>query len=310
MAGYSDAAFRSICTDWGAFLCFTEMVSAEALDRGSVRTLSLLQRAENERFLGVQIFASDPLSAVRALPSILPRQPDLIDLNCGCSVPKILKSGCGAALLREPARVAALVKAMREHSDVPVSVKIRSGWDSGSINFLEVAGRAEEAGASLVCLHPRTRAQGFSGEACLAHLKELKRRSRTLVFGSGDLLSAASALHMVRETGCDGVMLARGALGNPFIFTETRRLFAGEPAPPAPTVQERLATALRQLERAVTFKGEKLACREMRKQFCAYLRGMPGAARVRERVVRASTLGEYRTLVHDALEGGRTRPVP
>lgn len=303
MAGYTDAAFRSLCLEYGASFCFTEMVSAEALSRGSLKTLSLLARAENEALLGVQIFAAGADSAARAVRALSAYRPDLIDLNCGCSVPKILKSGCGAALLKSPALIREIVHAMRGETSACLSVKLRSGWDHASVNYLETADAAVQGGACLVSLHPRTRSQGFRETAALSYLRDLKARMQVPVLGSGDLFSAEDALRMVRETGCDGVMFARGALGNPFIFTRTRALFLGLPSS-APTAAEKLSTALRQLSLAVEIHGEARACREMRKHFCAYTRGIPGGAGLRNRIVQATSEAEYRSLVQEHLAGG------
>jgi len=303
MAGYTDAAFRSLCVEQGAFLCFSEMVSAEGLARGGEKTWALLSRAENEAFWGVQLFGSEPRSAAAAVRLLAALQPSLLDLNCGCSVPKVLKSGAGAALLRAPARIAELVRAMRQETGAPVTVKIRSGWDSASLNYLEVAEQAFRAGAAAVCLHPRTRAQGFTGRADWTQIAELKRRLGAPVFGSGDVFTADDAARLARETDCDAVLLARGALGNPFLFAEARRLFAGLPPGPAPTPAERLQAALRQLSGAVRLYGEATACREMRKHFCAYTRGLPGGARLRSLAVAARQVADYQAL---AAEYGRT----
>jgi nifR3 family TIM-barrel protein len=299
MAGYTDAAFRALCVEQGAFLCYTEMVSAEGLARGGQPSWALLRRAENEAFWGVQLFGAEPRALAAAVRLLAPLQPSLLDLNCGCSVPKVLKSGAGAALLRSPQLIGALVRAMRSESDAPVTVKLRSGWDSSSLNYLETAGEACRAGAAAVCLHPRTRAQGFTGRADWTQIAELKRRLGAPVFGSGDVFSADDALRLARETGCDAVLLARGALGNPFLFAEARRLFAGLPPGPAPSPAERLQAALRQLEGAVRLYGEVTACREMRKHFCAYTRGLPGGARLRALAVAARRVADYRALARE-----------
>jgi tRNA-dihydrouridine synthase B len=299
MAGYSDAAFRSICLEWGADLCYTEMVSAEGVVRNNVKTLELLQRADNERIFAVQIFASEPRTAARAVQKLTLYQPDLYDLNCGCSVAKVLKSGSGAALLRTPEKIGAIVKAIRGETDSPVTVKLRSGWDQSSINYLYCAQAAEQGGAAMVCLHPRTRSQGFSGRARLSELKDLKARCSVPVIGSGDLFSPADALRVFRESGCDGLMFARGALGNPFIFKATKELLNGEDPGTAPAGPGRLQTALQQLEAAVAFKGEARACKEMRKHFCYYSKGIPGGAELRARAVRAKRVEDYLNLVSE-----------
>jgi tRNA-dihydrouridine synthase B len=299
MAGYSDAAFRSICLEWGADLCYTEMVSAEGVVRNNAKTLELLQRADNERIFAVQMFASEPRTAARAVQKLTPYQPDIYDLNCGCSVAKVLKSGSGAALLRTPEKIGAIVKAIRGETDRPVTVKLRSGWDQSSINYPYCAQAAEQGGAAMVCLHPRTRSQGFSGRARLSELKELKARCSVPVIGSGDLFSPADALRVFRESGCDGLMFARGALGNPFIFRATKELLNGEDPGTAPAGPERLQTALQQLEVAVAFKGETRACKEMRKHFCYYSKGIPGGAELRARAVRAKRVQDYLNLVSE-----------
>lgn len=307
MAGYSDAAFRSLCVDYGASLCFTEMISAEALSRGSLKTLELLKRAENEILLGAQIFAARPYTAARAVRIISGYNPELIDLNCGCSVPKILKSRCGAFLLKSPFLIKEIVHAMRQETDACVSVKLRSGWDHESINYIAAAEAALEGGACLVSLHPRTRAQGFRETASLSHIRELKEKIEAPVIGSGDLYCAEDALKMLSETSCDGVMFARGALGNPFIFAQTRALFRGRHCP-APTAEEKLSTALRQLSLAVQMYGEARACREMRKHFCAYTKGLPGGSGLRRRIVHAASQVEYQRLVDEHLAAEQAQP--
>ena len=268
--------------------------------RDNAKTLELLQRADNERLFAVQIFASEPRPAATAVQKLASYRPDLYDLNCGCSVAKVLKSGSGAALLRAPEKIGAIVKAMRGQTDSPVTVKLRSGWDQDSINYLSCAQAAERSGAAMVCLHPRTRSQGFSGRARVSELKELKTHCSVPVIGSGDLFSPADALRIFRETGCDALMFARGALGNPFIFASAKSLLSGGDAGPAPTPPagpERLQTAVQQLRAAVRFKGETRACKEMRKHFCHYSKGLTGGAELRARAVRAERVEDYLDLV-------------
>jgi len=302
MAGYTDAAFRSLCIEQGASMAFTEMLSAEALARGSAKTLQMARPAENERRWGVQIFGCDARTAASAVRRLEALRPSLYDLNCGCSVPKVLKTGAGAALLRDPRRIRDLLKAMRQETDAPLAVKIRSGWDSDSLNYLEAAELAREGGAALICLHPRTRTQGFSGKADWMHIGRLKQNTDLVVFGSGDLFSAEDAVRLIRSTGCDGVMFARGALGNPFIFAQALALFNGRPALPAPDPRARLQMALAQLERAAVLHGEARACLQMRKHFCHYCKGIPGAAELRAGAVRAESLDDYRRLVQRFLQ--------
>jgi tRNA-dihydrouridine synthase B len=299
MAGYTDAPFRSLCAEQGASLCFAEMVSAEAIHRGSDRTLRLLDRFPGERFAGHQIFASSEVSAAAAVRTIQRLAPTVIDLNCGCSVPKVLKSGCGAVLLRDPGSIGRIVRAMRGETDLPVTVKLRLGWDERSITFLDAAGEAVRAGAAAVALHPRTRSQGFGGRSRWAALAELKAAVPVPVFGSGDLFSSADVLAMAEETGVDAVMIARGTLGNPFIFAAVRARIEGRGCHVG--ARERLETALRHLGMEVAAKGEAVACREMRKHFVAYSKGMEGGAALRQAVVHAETAARYREIVEGFL---------
>ncbi len=312
MAGYTDAPFRSVCVESGACLCFTEMVSAEALSRESAKTMRLLVRAPNETAVAFQIFAATPRAAAAAVRLTAPRGPVLIDLNCGCSVPKVLRTGCGAALLRDPGLIGSLVAAMRSETDIPVTAKLRSGWDSSSINFIACAQAAVTAGAALVTLHPRTRAQGFSGQARWEEIAELKRTlgQAMPVFGSGDLFAAEDCRAMLEQTACDGVMIARGCLGNPFIFAEARALLEGRPSIETITPRRRLDTAMKHLRLLADSVGEAKACRDMRKHFVAYTRGMVGGAALRQEVVHAASIAEYERIVGEFQAGARLSSEP
>jgi len=307
MAGYTDAAFRSVCVSHGVSLCFTEMVSADALSRDNALTLRLLTRAPNEARLGFQIFASEPRTAAAAVRRIAPMGPTLIDLNCGCSVPKVLKTGCGAALLRSPRAIGAIIAAMRAETDIPLSVKLRSGWDASSINFRECAEEAVAAGALLVTLHARTRSQGFSGRPCRDHIRVLKESCPVPVVGSGDLFSAVDCRLMLDRTGCDAVMIARGCLGNPFIFQQTKALLAAGNAQPDSSAQqridarERLTAAIQQLRVLAASVGEAKACRDMRKHFAAYTKGLESAATIRQCAMQAETIADYEDIVESYL---------
>jgi tRNA-dihydrouridine synthase B len=301
MAGYTDAAFRSVCVLFGASLCFTEMVSAEAVSRNNGTSLRLLERAQNEVLTAFQIFASDARTAAAAVRRIAPMAPALIDMNCGCSVPKVLKTGCGAALLCAPPLIGSIITAMKAETDIPVTVKLRSGWDAGSINFLSCAEEATRAGAALVTLHPRTRSQGFGGKANLDHIRVLKETCPVPVIGSGDLFSPRDCQTMLEKTGCDGVMIARGCLGNPFIFRQTEELLRREGRSTAIDARTRLSAALEHLRMLSDSVGEEKACRDMRKHFIAYTKGMEGGAIIRQSVINALTLAEYQDIVESYL---------
>ncbi|MDR2029454.1 MAG: tRNA dihydrouridine synthase DusB [Treponema sp.] len=301
VAGYSDRAFRSLCIDRGANFTSTELISSEALIRRGVKTEYLLRRAGNEERYAIQLFGADGEVMYRAAGLLAPWRPDAVDINCGCPVPKVVKTGAGSALMRNPGLlgrvVEAVVRASKESlGGAPVTVKLRSGWDAESINYRECARIAVEAGAALVGLHPRTRAQGYAGRSDWSHIADLASRLPIPVAGSGDLFTPEDAERMLRDTGCGAVMFARGAMGNPFIFAATRALLSGKEYTP-PDREERLKTAFCQLGLLARDMGERAACREMRKQFCAYTRGISGGAALRNRLVHADTLEEYRIIL-------------
>ena len=434
VAGYSDRAFRSICADCGADFAYTEMVSAEALTRGSGKTEALMRRAPNERAYAVQLFGGNPDVMARAARLVLERtSAECIDINCGCPVPKIVKTGAGSALTREPEKLYAVVKAVvdavsgydgerpvhsgatiapnarsenggtatatRANGDsgafftngagdaqtagaiidthsadksvaattracnadahacnahnsiiaaptacvapdahradksataaasarhagadtvnagavrngtsvtapagiagtraaVPVTVKIRSGWDSEHITWKEAALAALEAGAAAITLHARTRAQGYEGKADWNLLAELVQLvgGRVPVFGSGDAFTPQDAARMLGQTGCDGVMFARGAMGNPFLFTQAHEFLQTGAVPDIPA-SDRIRAGFRELELLIDDRGEQSACMEMRKRFCAYSRGIAGGSALRKQIVAASTQADFK----------------
>lgn len=303
VAGYSDRAFRSICVGQGADFTCTELVSSEALVRDSSKTEILLRRAGNEKFYAIQLFGSDPGVMARAASLLEPWHPEVVDINCGCPVPKVVKTGAGSALVKDPGKLGRIVEAVVQSSEkylggIPVTVKIRSGWDASSINYRESARVAVEAGAKLVALHARTRVQGYSGVSDWSHIADLVSILDVPVIGSGDLFNPEDGERMLRETKCAGVMFARGAMGNPFIFSAAKSLLlTGTYTWPA--VTEKLVTGFRQLLMSAGDIGEKLACREMRKQFCAYTKGIEGGAALRNLLVHAETLEDYKKILLD-----------
>lgn len=279
MAGVTNLAMRLIARSCGASLCFTEMVSVEGLVREGKKSFELLKSTPEDRPLGIQIFGDNP-NAIALSVSMVEPYGDLIDINMGCPVRKVVNSGSGSMLLRDPVKVAHIIRAARRATRLPLTIKIRTGWTCSEQTFHEIATVAEEEGCDAITLHPRSRAQMFEGKADWARIAELKQRLRIPVLGSGDLFSAADAARMLNETGCDGLMFARGAMGNPWIFRETLGLLAGETMA-APTHAERCATALHHLALFVEHEGERVAIREMRKHLAWYARGVPGAATFR-----------------------------
>lgn len=316
VAGYSDRAFRSLCAECGAAFTYTEMVSAEALVRSSGRTEQLMLRSDNEKNYAVQLFGGEADRVALAAKIVFQKTTtECIDINAGCPVPKIFKNGAGSALTRDPERLhevtKAVVRAVREAEEefpehrraqaVPVTVKIRSGWDDKALTWKEAAEAALEAGAEAVTLHPRTKAQGYEGKSRWDLLAELSAhvhatRPGIPVFGSGDLFTPESAKAMLAETGCDGVMFARGAMGNPFIFTQAIELLETGEYHEVP-IGRRMAAGWRELAQLVEDAGETNACREMRKRFCAYSKGIEGGAELRMELVHAATVAAYREIL-------------
>lgn len=297
VAGYSDRSFRSICIENGASFTYTEMVSAEALTRNNLKTEILMRRAENEKVYSVQIFGGEPERMADAAQIVLEKTHcECIDINCGCPVPKIVKTGAGSALTQNPQMLKKVAEAVINavKGRAAVTVKIRSGWDQKSITFKEAANAALEAGADAITMHPRTRAQGYEGKSDWNKLSELVKlaEGKVPVFGSGDLFTPEDAKRMIEETGVDGAMFARGAMGNPFIFTKTIRLLTTGSYEEIP-VSERLKTGFKELSLLAADTNEKSACMEMRKRFCAYSKGIPGGAELRQKTVHASTTDEY-----------------
>ncbi len=297
VAGYSDRSFRSICIEHGASFTYTEMVSAEALTRNNEKTETLMRRAQNEKVYSVQIFGGDSDTMARAAQIVLEKtHTECIDINCGCPVPKIIKTEAGSALTRDPDRLYKVVSAVKNavNGNAAVTVKIRSGWDSEHITFKEAADAALQAGCDAITLHPRTRAQGYEGKADWTKLKELVEMvdSRVPVFGSGDLFTPQDAERMLQKTGCSGVMFARGAMGNPFIFTKTISLLKTGSFQEIP-LSSKIVTGYKELDMLAADIGEEPACREMRKRFCAYSKGIPGGAELRAQIIHASTIADY-----------------
>ena len=296
VAGYSDSAFRSVCIENGACFTYTEMVSAEALVRKNLKTEILMRRACNESAYAVQIFGGEPQVMAQAAQIVLEKTKcECIDINCGCPVPKIVKTGAGSALTRDPERLFKVVSAVVEACGAtPVTVKIRSGWEQKLITWREAAQAALDAGASAITIHPRTKAQGYEGHSDWSIMRQLVEmvNGRVPVFGSGDLFKPEDARKMLEETGVDAVMFARGAMGNPFIFRDTTSLLTTGTYEPVPA-QVRIQTGFAELERLAAETSEQHACLEMRKRFHAYSKGIPNGGPLRKAIVQASTIADY-----------------
>jgi nifR3 family TIM-barrel protein len=307
LAGYTDRAFRSVCISQGASFTYTEMVSAEGIARGSEHTEALMIRDKRETQLGIQIFMPDFSVSLRALPRLLHYNPTIIDINCGCPVPKVIKTGAGSALMNDPDKIHKMVKTLKEFTDIPISIKIRTGWNDSSINYKDVASAALSAHVDMITMHARTRQMAYSGNADWNALKELKqyvsyRDPRVVVFGSGDLFSPADAKKMLKTTGIDGLMFARGAIGNPFIFNNTIRMLQNEKQI-EPTLEEKLSIMLTQLYTMGEYTGEHLACREMRKHATSYIKGISHGAKAKQALVQSTTYKEYESVCAELMKG-------
>lgn len=305
VAGYSDSAFRSVCIENGACFTYTEMVSAEALVRNNFKTEILMARAYNEDKYAVQIFGGEEASMAQATRIVLEKTHcEVIDINCGCPVPKIIKTGAGSALTRDPDRLYKITKAVKDAAgDTPVTVKIRSGWDKPNITWKEAAQAALEAGVSAITIHPRTRAQGYEGHSDWSIMKELVDYvdGKVPVFGSGDLFKVEDVVKMFEQTGVDAVMYARGAMGNPFIFRDTTSMLQTGSYEPVPA-DVRIKTGFEELERLTKETSEQHACLEMRKRFAAYSKGIENGAALRAQIVHASTIEDYKNIFQEIIK--------
>lgn len=303
LAGYTDMAMRTVSRKYGAEMTVSEMVSARALCYGDKKTPALARILENELPAAVQIFGSEPEFMAEGARIVARGMeggvaPSAIDINMGCPVKKIVSAGDGSALMKKPSLAYDIVKAVVGAVSIPVTVKIRAGWDEAHKNAVEVALAVEEAGASLVAVHGRTRNQMYSGKASLDIIGKVKDALHVPVIGNGDIASADDALRMKRETGCDGVMIGRGAVGNPFLFAEIRAAMDGEAYTP-PSARERMETALWQLRLAIEEKGEREAVLASRKQFADFAAGLRGASALRGRVHTAETYAELAGYAED-----------
>ena len=302
MAGVTDLPFRILCKEMGCGLVYSEMVSAKGILYDNKNTTELLEIDPKERPVAVQLFGSDP-EILGAMAKKIESYPiDIIDVNMGCPAPKIVKNGEGSCLMKTPELVGKIVKSLVESQSKPVTIKFRKGFDDDHINAVEIAKIAEANGAAAVAVHGRTREQYYSGKADWDIIKQVKATVNIPVIGNGDIFTPQDAKNLLEHTGCDAIMVGRGAQGNPWIFKRILHYLKTGELLPEPTAQERVEKALRHSQMLIDYKGEYIGIREMRKHMAWYMKGLPGAAELRGKLNYAETMAEMEALLRGYLE--------
>lgn len=302
MASVADRAYREICREYGASYLCSEMVSAKGLCYGGAGSLELCEVYDSERPYAVQLFGEEPEYIAKAVEIVNRFKPDIIDINMGCPVAKVVNPGGGSALMKTPELAAELVKAAVSRAECPVTVKFRAGWDESNINAVPFGVMMEQAGASALAVHPRTRAQMYSGRSDWSVIKAVKEAVKMPVIGNGDILGGKDAAKMYEETGCDLVSLARASNGRPWVFEQIKRFLETGEILPEPPLEERLRVMIMHAERIVEYKGEAQGVREARKNVAWYLKGVRGAAKYRNMAGSLNTLDDIKRLAEEVLE--------
>lgn len=303
MAGVTDRAFRQVCRNCGAALTVSEMISTRALLFQDKKTRQLLQLAPNEIPGWIQIFGHEPESmAEGAVKALELSGAALLDINMGCPAPKIVRGGDGSALMRDPKRAAAVIRAVVDAVSVPVTVKFRKGWDEESVNYLDFARMVQDSGASAVTLHGRTRTQMYAGQADWDAIAQVKQTLDIPVVANGDVSSPEDAREILAHTGADGVMIGRGALGNPWLFAQCQAMDDGTEIPASPELADRLRTARVQIELAREYKGERIAMLEARKHLAWYVKGIRGTKKLKAKISALTSLEQLDELLDEVVQ--------
>lgn len=308
MAGVSDRAYRTLCKEFGASLLVSEMVSAKGVCYQNTKTEQLCTITKEEHPMGIQIFGSEPDFMAKGASILMKFSPDFFDVNMGCPVPKVVKTGAGSALMKSPSTASDIIKALKKVIDIPVSVKMRIGWDSSSINAVDFAKRLEDAGADFITVHGRTREQFYSGKANRKIIANVKKAVSIPVIGNGDIDSIESCLDMYEKTGCDSVMIGRASYGNPWIFKEISCYLNNEEYTP-PTIEEKMSVMLKHIKMIIDFseKTEELAIKEARKNAAWYVAGMKNAASLRKSCFSLSSFSDAQKLAEDIIKINKTQ---
>jgi tRNA-dihydrouridine synthase B len=311
MAGVSESPFRRLCRRFGADVVVTEFLSAEAIRRENRATLAKLRFTADERPIGVQIFGADPVGMGDAAALVTEVfEPEFIDINFGCPVKKVVRRNGGSGCLKDLDLVRTVIRSVASHTHLPVTVKIRSGWSEEMRDPVTIALRCQDAGARVLALHPRTRTQMYSGAARWEEIAAVVDALDIPVIGNGDIKTAEDAVRLQRETGCAAVMIARGSLGQPWIFDQTRALLAGKSKPPAPPVEERFAVAVEHARMAEQYEPDpRGAAIEFRKHLGWYVKGLPGSAELRKRLYAVESFGEIEDIFGGYLASYAAEPV-